>query len=160
LVPPAGRPRQIIRLARRFRIVKKRIALGQSLPEVGIREQKMMLGMLGQIDRLLTELEGAARMASRIGAPANLFFHLRIFNHALQNARPAHQNVVVLCFGHLVGRGRFFLGTLKISAIEVDIRGIQINRADSVMVGALLVDGPGSIQVLERFAAKLGRRPR
>src|SRR5208282_1940977 len=113
--------------------------------------------MLCQVNRLLTELEGAARMASRIGASADLFLHLRILNHALENARPAHQNVVLLLFRHFVRRSRFFLGALKISAIEVDVRGIQVNRADSVMVRALLVDGTGGVEVLERFAAKLGQ---
>ncbi len=116
----------------------------------------MMLGMLCQINRLLTELECPSRMASRIGALTDLFLHLRIFNHALQNARPAHQNVVLLLFCHIIRRGRFFLGALKVSAIEVDVRGIEVNRADSVMVRALLVDGPGGLQVLKRFAAKLG----
>src|SRR5713101_4859536 len=79
------------------------------------------------------------------------------FNHALQNARPDHQNVVLLLLGHLVRRSRLFLSTLKISAIEVDVRGIQVNRADSVMVRALPIDGPSSLQVLKRFAAKLGQ---
>jgi hypothetical protein len=69
LIRPAGRPRQVVRLARRFRIVEKRIALRQSLPQIRIREQQMMLGMLRQINRLLTELQRTPRVASRIGAP-------------------------------------------------------------------------------------------
>ena len=117
----------------------------------------MMLGMLRQFNRLLTELQCAARMASRIGAPADLFLHLRIFNHALQNARPAHQNVILLLFTQLVRRGRFFLGALKISAIQVDVRGIQVDRAGAMMVRTLLIDGPGGLQVLQRFAAKLSQ---
>src|SRR5438128_2161850 len=117
----------------------------------------MMLRMLRQINRLLTKFECAASMAPRIGAPTNLFLHLRIFNHALQNARPDHQNVVLLLLGHLVCRSRFFLRTLKISAIEMDIRGIHVNRAETMMVRALLIDGSGSLQVLKRFAAKLGQ---
>src|SRR5208282_3563183 len=126
-----------------------------------IREQQMMLGMLRQIDSLLTALEGAAGMTSRISAPADLFLdfflHSRILDHALQNARPAHQNVVLLLFGHVVCRGGFFLGTLKISTIEVDIGGIQVDGAGAVMVGALLVDDAGGVQVLQRFAAELGQ---
>src|SRR6266404_5395543 len=153
----AGRSRQVIRLACCFRIVKERIALRQSLPQIGVREQQMMLRMLRQIDRLLAKLECAARMASWISAPANLFLHLRIFNHALQNARPDHQNIVLLLLGHLVRRSRLFLSTLKISAIEVDVRGIHVNRAETVMVRTLLIDGPSSLQVLQRFAAKLGQ---
>src|SRR6266478_1300700 len=117
----------------------------------------MMLRMLRQLNRLLAKFECAARMASRISASANLFLHLRILNHALQNARPDHQNVVLLLLGHLVRRSRFFLSTLKISAIEMDIRGIHVNRAETMMVRALLIDGPGSLQVLKRFAAKLGQ---
>src|SRR5260221_10763350 len=117
----------------------------------------MMLRMLRQINRLLANLKCASRMASRIGAPTNLFLHLRIFNHALQNARPDHQNVILLLLGHVIPRGCFFLGALKISAIKMDVRGIQVNRAEAVMVRALLIDGPGSLQVLKRFAAKMGQ---
>src|ERR1700730_16849738 len=117
----------------------------------------MMLRMLRQINRLLAKFECAARMAARIAAPTNLFLHLRIFNHALQNARPNHQNVVLLLLGHLVRRSRFFVSTLKISAIEVDVRGIHVNRAETMMVRALLIDGPGSLQMLKPFAAKLGQ---
>src|SRR6267378_3527525 len=116
-----------------------------------------MLRMLRQINCLLTKFECAASMASRIGASTNLFLHLRIFNHALQNARPDHQNVVLLLLGHLVRRSRLFLSTLKISAIEVDVCGIHVNRAETMMIRALLIDGPGSLQVLKRFAAKLGQ---
>src|SRR6202171_43587 len=117
----------------------------------------MMLRMLRQINRLLTKLERAARMASGISASTDLFFDLRILNHALQNPRPDHQNVVLLLLGHLVRRSRFFVSTLKISAIEVDVRGIHVNRAETMMVRALLIDGPGSLQVLKRFAAKLSQ---
>jgi hypothetical protein len=39
LIRPAGRPRQVIRFASRFRIVEKRIALRQSLPQMRVREQ-------------------------------------------------------------------------------------------------------------------------
>src|SRR3984893_10067797 len=117
----------------------------------------MMLRMLRQIDRLLAKLEGAARMASRIGAPTDLFFHLRIFNHALQNARPDHKNIVLFLLRHLVRRSCFFLRTLKISAVEVDVRGIHVNRAETMMVRALLINGPGSLQMLKPFAAKLGQ---
>src|SRR5258708_39408323 len=104
----------------------------------------MMLGMLRQINRLLAKLECASRMTSRISAPTNLFLHLRIFNHALQNARPDHENAILLLFGYVISRGRFFLGALKVSTIEVDVRSIQVNRTETVMVRALLVDGPGS----------------
>src|SRR6266436_1867219 len=117
----------------------------------------MMLGMLRQINRLLAKLECAARMASRVSAPTNLFFHLRIFNHALQNARPDHQNVVLLLLGHFVRRSRFFLSTLKISTIQVDVCGIQVYRGNAMMAWALLIDGPGSLQMLKRFAPKLGQ---
>src|SRR4029077_3838528 len=126
--------------------IKERIALRQSLPQIGIREQQMMLGMPRQINRLLTKLKRAARMASRISASTDLFFHLRIFNHALQNPRPDHQNVVLLLLGHFVRRSRFFLSTLKISAVEVDVCGIHVNRAETMMVRALLIDGPRSLQ--------------
>src|SRR6266481_5662441 len=115
----------------------------------------MMLGMLRQINRLLAKLECAARMASRISAPTNLFLDLRIFNHALQNARPDHQNVVLFLLRHLVRRSRLFLGALKVSAIQVDVCGIHVNRAETMMVRALLIDGPGSLEVLQRFPAKL-----
>src|SRR5713101_5998623 len=107
----------------------------------------MMLGMPRQFNRLLAKFECAAGVASRIGAPANLFLHLRIFNHALQNARPDHQNVVLLLLGHLVRRSRFFLSTLKISPIEVDVSGVHVNRAETMMVRALLINGPGSLQM-------------
>src|SRR6266446_9666856 len=112
----------------------------------------MMLRMLRQVNRLLAKLERAPRMAPRIGAPTNLFLDLRIFNHALQNARPNHQNVILLLLGHLVRRSCFFLRTLKISAIKMDIRGIHVNRAETMMVRALLIDGPGSLQMHKRFA--------
>src|ERR1039458_1256618 len=105
----------------------------------------MMLRMLRQINRLLTALERASGMASWIGAFTDLFFHLRVFNHAFQNARPAHQNVVLLLFAELISRRRFCLGPVKVPAIEMDVGGIQVNRAGSVMVRALLVNAPGSL---------------
>ena len=120
-----------------------------------VRQQQMMLRMLRQINRLLAAFERTPCMASRIGALSDLFFHLRIFNHALQNARPAHQNVILLLFAEFVGRARFFLSTLKISTIEVNVGGIEVNRAQSVMVWTLLIDCAGGFQVFNRFAAKL-----
>src|SRR5208282_3204776 len=122
-----------------------------------VREQQMMLGMLCQGNRLLTALQCPSRMASRIGASTDLFFHLRIFNHALQNACSAHQNVVLLLFPEFVRRERFFLGALKISTIEMDVCRIQVNCAGSVMVRTLLINAPGGLQVLKRFAAELSQ---
>ena len=101
-------------------------------------------------------LNSSARRAwlPGIGALANFLFHLRILDHALQNARPPHQNVVVLLFASSIGRRRFFLGALKVAAIQVDVGGIQVDRADSVMVRTLLVNRLRRLQVLERFAAQ------
>ena len=114
-----------------------------------------MLGVLRQIDRLLAEFERAARVTARIAPSADFFLHLGILNHALQNARSAHQNVVLLLFRQLVSGGRFFLGALKVSAIEVDVGGVQVNRAGSMMIRTKLVNLAGRFKVLQRFAAQL-----
>ena len=115
----------------------------------------MMLGMLCKIDRLLTELESTASVATGISAATDLFLYLRVFDHALQNAGAAHQNVVLLFVGHVVRGTGVFFGALKVSAIEVKVGGVEVNGADSVMVGALLVDGARGRQVIQRLAAKL-----
>ena len=80
--------------------------------------------MLRQINRLLAELQSAARMAAGIGCATDFFLHLAIFNHALQYAGSDHQNVILLFLGSLECGGNFFFGALKVSTIEVDVRGI------------------------------------
>jgi len=94
-------------------------------------------------------------MAAGIGASANLLFYLRVFDHALEDARAAHQDVVLLLIGYVVGGTRVVFRALKVAAIEVEVGGIEVDGADSVMIGTLLVDGARRIKVFEGFAPKL-----
>src|ERR1700720_1285205 len=114
-----------------------------------------MLRMFCQIDRLLTEFECASGMTARVGPPANFFFHLGIFDHALQNPCPHHQDKILLLVGNFVGGGGFVFGALKISAVKMDICGIQICRAYAMMIGTMLVNGLRNFEMIESLAAQV-----
>src|SRR5208283_909185 len=115
----------------------------------------VMLSMLGQLDRLLAEIEGAASMATGIGTAANFLFHFCIFNHALHNTRAPHQDVVVFLLPQLIGGCRFLFRALEVATIKVEIGGIEIDRADTMMPRPLAIDFAGSVEMLQRLTAQL-----
>src|SRR5579862_1017900 len=152
-----GGTRQIVGFPRSFWIVEKRIALRQTLPEMGIGEQQLVLSMFRQFDGFLAEFEGSTRVASGVGALSDLFFYFGVFDHAAQNPGANHQNVVLLFFRNLVGRSGLSFGALKVSIVEMNVGGIEKCRAHAVMIWAQLVDGLGRIEMLQSFAAKHGQ---
>src|SRR3979490_992920 len=100
--------------------------------------------MLRQINCLFGGLQGAPGAASWVGTLCHIFFYFGVLDHALKDSRSAHQYIVLLLLGHLVGRGGFLFCAMKVSAVEVDIRCIEINSTGPMIIRALLVDEPGS----------------
>ena len=71
-------------MARRIRIVKKTIAMRQSLPDVSVSKETPVLRVLCQFDGFLSEILCQASVVAGLRGLADAFFDTRVFDHAMQ----------------------------------------------------------------------------
>src|SRR5262252_2292760 len=84
----------IVAAARCLSIIEKAIAVGQALPNVGMREQTPVLCVFCQLNSFVGVILRQARVAARLSAIADAFLYTSVLDHASHHPRSCHEDMV------------------------------------------------------------------
>src|SRR5260370_4299131 len=125
------------------------IAGSQAAPDVGPRQQMMVLRVLGR-------LYGIARVVPRrlgVLPSLHLFLQAGVRHQALQKPGALHQDGIGCLFAQGVSLGSLSVGIFQVAAIEVEQAAIFQHAADTMMMVVMAVDLLRLLQVGECAAA-------
>ena len=127
-----------------------RAANRQPLPDERTRQEPAILGAPREFDGLLRRFEREMRHPRGV---FDLLLQLGVFDHAFEQARPGHQDVVCFLLTELVGLAGLVVGVVQIAAVEMQVAAIHADRSGAAMVGVNLVDLAGAVEMRERLRA-------
>ena len=110
---------------------RRRIADGESLPDQRPRLQPPVLGTFRKLYGLASRLKG------EMGHPRGIFdafLELGVLHHAFEQAGARHQNEILLFVAERISLARFFGGSEKIAAVEVQVPAVDADRTGTAVV--------------------------
>src|SRR5260370_39001875 len=112
------------------------IAGSQAAPDVGPRQQMMVLRVLGR-------LYGIARVVTRrlgVLPSLHLFLQAGVRHQALQKPGACHQDGIGFLFAQGVSLGSLSVGIFQVAATELEPAAIFQHAADTMMMVVMAVD--------------------
>src|SRR5262249_7344113 len=97
--------------------------------------------MFDKFNSVLSAILRQTGVGSGFSTSADFILDTRVPNHALQEPRPRHQDIVFLLLAERECQACFLLCALEVTIVQMQVSAIQVNTTDAMVVRILLVDG-------------------